>query len=424
MLRQRLLVLISCLSAGSPVAAQQTAAPTPVSVATFNLAWAGTLEDFQRHLEVCSSPRVDWCDTRARWAPGTTQATPEETARAQACQAATVEAAGGREASMGVAPCGAYGGSPPRGAGTAPPDLAALRRPEAYQGKLAGLQATVEALVEREKVRVIAFQEVRSEAAVRSVLGRLADRFEVCAAPHSGFQTLAFAWDRSLSGVKGVCTPHAPLAVLDPANDPAAFRRVRPGLALQLSVNGAPVTFMNVHLKAGCASVTQSNPRFPGRLLTDPVESCEVFNRQVPLLEDWIDAVASRSPRFVILGDFNRRIDDEQSLAIAKGQVRGDGSDPAGPNPAAADGRVGTRYLWPEIADGSPALFQLRLTAVESGCRGFVGLDHIVISASLHATLAQHGPAAVGARKVPVLRTAGQLIDTSDHCPQVGQLLL
>jgi endonuclease/exonuclease/phosphatase family metal-dependent hydrolase len=388
------------------------------------MAWAGTMDDYRKHLGVCSAPTVNWCSTQARWAPGTTQATPEEAARAQACQAAVVEAAGGRDASMLIAPCSAYRSSQPRTPGAPAVDLAALRKPESYAEKLAGLRATVQALIERDKVRVIAFQEVKSAEAAQEVLGPFADRFEVCAAQHNSFQTLVFAWDKSLSDVKGVCSTHAALAVLDPPTDPAAFRRVRPGLALQLSVNGAPVTFMNVHLKAACASVTSSNPRFPARLLTDPVEACEVFNRQVPLLEDWIETVAARSPRFVILGDFNRRIDEEQALALVKDQVRSDGSDPASPNPVGADGRVKTRYLWPEIADGSPGLFQLPLKARDAACKGFEGLDHIVVSASLHAVLEQRSPAEMGTRKAAVLGRAGQLMETSDHCPQIGRLLL
>lgn len=416
--------MIPLIVLASSAFAQKTAETLPVNVAAFNMAWAGTLDDFRRHLEVCSAPAVNWCETRARWAPGTTQAPPEEKARADACQAATMAAAGGRDASMMVAPCSAYRDSQPRLPGAPPVDRSAQRQPEAYLEKLAGLRATVESLIAREGVRVIAFQEVKSAEAVLAVLGPFADRFEVCAAQHTGFQSIAFAWDKSLTKRKGVCTTHSPLAVLDPPKDPAAFRRVRPGLALELSVNGAPVTFMNVHLKAGCASVTNSNPRFPGRLLTDMADACEVFNRQVPMLEDWIEAVAAKSPRLVILGDFNRRIDDEKALATSKGQVRADGSDPAGPHVLGADGRAQTRYLWPEIADGTPVLFQLPLKATDAACKGFEGLDHIVVSGPLHAALERHSPADIGARKAPVMGRAGQPIETSDHCPQIGRLQL
>ena len=429
MLRHLLPGLVSCIACIAPVrvASAQTPtgpAPFPVAVATFNMAWAGTMDDFKRHLEVCSAPSVNWCDTRARWAPGTTTALPEEAARAAACEAATAEAAGGRVASMDVAPCNAYRDNQPRAPGSPAPDLSALRKPEAYAEKLAGLRGTVESLIERDGVGVIAFQEVKSVATVQAVLGRFAARFEVCNAQHGGFQSLAFAWDRSLSSVKGVCATHSALAVLDPPNDAAAFRRVRPGLALQLSVNGALVTFMNVHLKASCASATDSNPRFPARLLTDPLAACEVFNRQVSLFEDWIDAVAAKSPRYVILGDFNRRIDEEQALAIAKDQVRKNGTDPASRNTVGADGKVQTKYLWPEIADGSRAIFQLPLKSTDPACKGFTGLDHIVVSGAVYAALERHAPAEIGTRKAPVLGRAGQRIASSDHCPQIGRLML
>ena len=427
MLRYCLFGLVTCIigvNPAGPAFAQTPAGPTPVNVSTFNMAWAGTLDDFKKHVEVCSAPSVNWCETRARWAPGTTKAPPEEVARAAACEVATMAAAGGREASMKIAPCNAYRDSQPRAPGSPPPDLSALRKPEAYAEKLAGLQGTVESLIERDGVRVIAFQEVNSVQAVKAVLGKFAARFDVCEAQHNAFQTLAFAWDRSLSNAKGVCTTHSALAILDPAKDPAAFRRVRPGLALELTVNGAPVTFMNVHLKATCASATNSNPRYPTRLLTDAVDACEVFNRQVPIFEDWIDAVAAKSPRYVILGDFNRRIDEEQALALAKDQVRTDGSDPASRNTVGADGRVKTKYLWPEIADGSRAIFQIPLKSKDPACTGFTGLDHIVVSGPVYAVLEARSPADIGTRKLPVMGRAGQLIETSDHCPQVAKLLL
>lgn len=424
MLRCCLLSLVACFLCAGAACAQTAAAPVAVKVAAFNMAWAGTLDDFKQHVQVCSAPQVNWCDTRARWVLGTTQASPEETARAQACQAATVAAAGGRDASKLIAPCNAYRDSQPRAPGAPAADPSALRKPEAYLEKLAGLRATVQALIEREAVRVIAFQEVKSAEAVRLVLGSHAERFDVCAAQHGGFQSLAFAWDKSLGDASGVCSTHTALAILDPPNDPQAFHRVRPGLALQLRVNGAPVTFMNLHLKAGCASATNANPRFPARLLTDAVDSCQVFNRQVPILEDWIEAVAAQSPRFVVLGDFNRRIDDELAMAIAKDQVRTDGTDPAGRQAPAADGRVPTKYLWPEIADGSPALFQLPLQATDAACKGFTGLDHMVVSGPVYAALDKRDPGAQGTRKAPVVARAGQALETSDHCPLIGRLLL
>lgn len=407
-----------------PALAQQHAAPVPVNVASFNIAWSGTMEDFKQHLAVCSAPKVNWCDTRARWAAGTTQATPEEAARAEACQLAVMEAAGGPQASNFVAPCNAYGGVSSRGPGGVPIDPTPMRNPEAYAEKLDGVRATIEFLIEREQVRVIAFQEVKSVAAVRAVLGRFNQRFEVCAAPHIAFQTVAFAWDSNLTSTAGICTANQALAVADPPNDPAAFRRVRPGLSLQLTVNKTPVTFMNIHLKAGCASATNSNPRFPARHISDAVEPCEVLNRQVPILESWIDTVAASSPRFVILGDWNRRIDEEAQMALHAAQVRTDSSNPAGHPPVDTKGRVTTKFLWPELVDGTRSLHLLPLKATDPSCKGWVGLDHIVISGPLRAALMETPQHDTGARKAPVLGRPGMPIEASDHCPQIGRLVL
>jgi len=143
-----------------------------------------------------------------------------------------------------------------------------------------------------------------------------------------------------------------------------------------------------------------------------------VFNRQVPILENWIEAVAAKSPRFVLMGDFNRRIDDELAMAPKKEDIRADGSDPASPNKVAANGKVTTRYLWQEISDGSPTMHQVPLSTSEGGCSGFQGLDHIVISDALKSINA----GVIPSRKIGVASAPNQKIETSDHCPRVAQI--
>ena len=411
-----LVALSACVQTGAPVVPVSSSGPLTTGIASFNMGWAGTPVEFARYLSVCSAPAVNYCDTRPRIERGATAATDAEKARAAKCQADTMAAAGGRDASMMVPPCNAY--RPPRPAPGGPRvDLAVSRVPSAYQEKMEQLAATVDRIISNEGVRVIAFQEVSGAEVVKLVLGRHADTFEVCAAKHNAFQTLAFAWDRTLTTRPGVCETESRLAVLDGANDPQAFRRVRPGLALALTVNGEPVTFLNVHLKSGCASVTNEDARFPGRLLDNPAEACDVLNRQVAPLEEWIESVAKKSPRFVWMGDFNRRIDDEEKLAIARDGVRADGSDPAAPHKP-HNGKVPTRYLWPELNDGSPSLYQVPLSTKEGGCTGFIGLDHIVISEALKRS----NPGVVFSNKVGVAEKPGQRIETSDHCPRVARL--
>ena len=390
--------------------------PTTVAIASFNIAWAGTLDDFKHRLDVCGAPAVNWCDTRAWIVRGATAPTAEEQARATQCEAATIAAAGGRGKSMMVAPCNAYRGPPPK-PGEVRIDPAEFRKLDAYALKLTGLRATVERIIERERVAVIAFQEVKSKAVIESILGKFASRFDICVAAHSAFQTIAFAWDKSVTSRPGSCSTNDALAILDPPNDAKAFRRVRPGLSLELTINGAPVSLLNVHLKAGCANIVTTE-RYPARLLTDAYGACEVLNRQVPLLEAWLDGVHARTPRLVWLGDFNRRIDEEAAAGIAKNQVRGDGTDPAGPNKVDENGKVTTRYLWQELSDGAPTLHQVPLSTTEGGCSGFQGLDHVVISDALKAI----NPGIIQAHKVVVENAPGQKIETSDHCPRIVKL--
>jgi endonuclease/exonuclease/phosphatase family metal-dependent hydrolase len=391
------LLVIPAVHAAEPVVPPSP--PVQIGVASFNLAWAGSQQDFDRHAAVCNA--VSWCDTRPKRGPGGMR--PDEAAvkAAAQCVADTERLAGGPAQMAMMAPCNAYLG---RNAGAPPTSLD-------YAAKLAGLQATIDKLIETQGVRVLAFQEVRSAEVVKTLLGRYADRFSVCDAPHEGFQTVAFAWDRSLSKEEGRCSVNRELAVSDDPSDPKA-RKVRPGLALELQLPGRRVSFLNVHLKSGCANIVPT-PIYQARLLDDPAPACVVLNRQVAPLERWLDSVGKQSPEYVLLGDFNRRIDEEAAAAIPPEKVRLDGSNPAGVPPTDATGKVASRYLWQELADAGRPLMQVPLQA-ESSCRGFTGLDHIVLSGPLAA---RQAPGLVS-RKTAVLQSPAQRIEPSDHCPR------
>jgi hypothetical protein len=385
---------------------------SPIGIAVFNMAWAGTVDDFKRHAEICSAPEVNWCSNRAKISRGALHPAPEEAVRSRKCQEAFEEAAGGADAAMMIAPCTAYGIRRTR----KPPETGEMI--ENYHLKLDGLRATVEDLIRNKKIRVIAFQEIKSKEVIEQVLGKFAGQFDICVAPHTTFQTVAFAWDKAISMGASGCTTNAELALAEnPANK--FMHRVRPGLSLELVISGSPVTFMNVHLKSGCATL-RTGSGFPGHKLTDSEPACAVLNRQIPVLEDWIERIARQSPRFVLLGDFNRRIDEEARAQIARREVREDGSDPAGLNPRDELGNVKSDYLWQEIADGKPSMYQVRLTSMESGCTGFKGLDHIVISGPVRQSQA----GAPSSSKMALVKKEGQRIATSDHCPRITILEL
>jgi endonuclease/exonuclease/phosphatase family metal-dependent hydrolase len=119
------------------------------------------------------------------------------------------------------------------------------------------------------------------------------------------------------------------------------------------------IRLLAVHLKSACN-------RDP---LTSDSPACQTLQRQVPVLEAWIDARAREGKPFVVLGDFNRRFDKEAATA----------RDPAGRIVA----------MWPELDDGDPAEADLVDPDVEpptESCRRQdpvrAAIDHILLSAT------------------------------------------
>ncbi|MGH8243452.1 MAG: hypothetical protein ACRETY_08905, partial [Steroidobacteraceae bacterium] len=95
-----------------------------------------------------------------------------------------------------------------------------------------------------------------------------------------------------------------------------------------------------VHLKASCN-------RDP---LTSERPDCRTLQRQVPVLEDWIDRRARTGEAFGIVGDFNRRFDRERE--------------------SARDANGAIAAMWPEIDDGEPAGADLVNPGADHGAVG------------------------------------------------------
>jgi hypothetical protein len=100
-------------------------------------------------------------------------------------------------------------------------------------------------------------------------------------------------------------------------------RPVRWGTEILVEKDGQLLRLLSVHLKSGCHDGSLENP-------TDP--DCVTLAAQREPLEAWIDKAAQELVPFVMLGDFNRRID------------RFDQDD----------------HLWREIDDGVPPGLDLR----------------------------------------------------------------
>jgi endonuclease/exonuclease/phosphatase family metal-dependent hydrolase len=105
-----------------------------------------------------------------------------------------------------------------------------------------------------------------------------------------------------------------------PGNDVrwGADLTIEPGTAREFRL-------LAVHLKASCSRDS----------LTAARDDCRILQRQVPVLEEWIDRRARAHEAFGVAGDFNRRFDRERATA----------RDAAGAVVA----------MWPELDDGDPA---------------------------------------------------------------------
>ncbi len=65
--------------------------------------------------------------------------------------------------------------------------------------------------------------------------------------------------------------------------------------------DGPPLELMSVHLKSGCAWGTLDGEVRRGQ--------CQVLRRQRGILEEWMDAQAAADKPFIVIGDFNRQLD-------------------------------------------------------------------------------------------------------------------
>jgi endonuclease/exonuclease/phosphatase family metal-dependent hydrolase len=137
---------------------------------------------------------------------------------------------------------------------------------------------------------ILAVQEVDGEAALSRVVDTDVYDVHVDDRPKgtlNGQQNTGFAFKRGLTVVR-----QADFQALDVQGD----GRLRYGARIDVTHNGQTIQLLSVHLKSGC---------FENRTRSS---DCPLLLAQVPVLEGWIDE-AARGPRaFIVLGDFNRRL--------------------------------------------------------------------------------------------------------------------
>ncbi|CAN5212960.1 endonuclease/exonuclease/phosphatase family protein [soil metagenome] len=230
---------------------------------------------------------------------------------------------------------------------------------------------------ERLNADVIAFEEVESVGAAARVFDPAKYDLIIEARPAGDHFPCQGQGDRKLTRQavgfairKGLIFDRAPdvtdLQVGDPNLRSGVDITVRP-------IGRAPLRVLAVHLKSGCFDGLNG-------------KACETLEKQFPVLEQWIDARAVEPIRFIVLGDFNRRL-------------------------ARADD-----VLWADLDDGQPANADLSLaegtTTPKCDPRFNEFIDHILLDARATRDLA-------GFQEQTYAAVDGH---PSDHCPVVALL--
>lgn len=86
---------------------------------------------------------------------------------------------------------------------------------------------------------------------------------------------------------------------------PGAPFPLRSGADITLDVSGAKLRLLAVHLKSGCSQAPLAGS---GRV-------CDTLRSQIAPLQGWIAQRREEAAPFVVLGDFNRRMDTQEELS-------------------------------------------------------------------------------------------------------------
>lgn len=251
---------------------------------------------------------------------------------------------------------------------------------------------------------IVALEEVRDEAGVRRVFP--ADEYDLyltranpefqpgpCGAgifrlrdgrpnpdPRIQEQRVGLAIRRSALGLDHVqVRERSEFAVLH--GEGASARPVRAALELTATMGGRPIALLAVHLKSSCHEDT---PDAPGR---NNSADCVTLFRQAPLLAAWIREQEVAGRAYVVLGDFNRRI------------------EPA---------NAATQAFWDlvarEVGPGFDPFMPTAGLSQQHACRPQMDsyIDHFVIGASAERLYAPGSFSALAVRQ-----------EFSDHCPIV-----
>ena len=91
--------------------------------------------------------------------------------------------------------------------------------------------------------------------------------------------------------------------------EPDAIHKLRDGLDVTLTLpGGQKLRILVIHLKTGCQT---------DAIATSPRPQCVLLARQIPVLAAWVAARRREAAAFLVMGDFNRVLDEPEELGAA-----------------------------------------------------------------------------------------------------------
>ena len=149
---------------------------------------------------------------------------------------------------------------------------------------------------------VVAVEEVDGPEAAAEIF--TPDRYELFFTRDKVVQRVGFAVRRGLA-----VQQNPDLVGLDVLR--GARFSLRSGADITIDVDGSRLRLLGVHLKSGCQQAA----------LAGSGRTCETLRRQVAPLQGWIAQRREEGVPFVVLGDFNRRMDGADELQAALEQA-------------------------------------------------------------------------------------------------------
>jgi predicted secreted acid phosphatase/endonuclease/exonuclease/phosphatase family metal-dependent hydrolase len=159
----------------------------------------------------------------------------------------------------------------------------------------------MKAYVDRLDVDIFALQEVASKQAIQQIFG--ADKWHIIVSERTPSRTYTCRGSDNLSTQQKVAfavRQHIPILASKNYTDLAIDREgLRYGLSVTLTTPKGETEILNLHLKSGC---------FVDNYSRADSEACQVFAKQAPILDAWVEAKERNQQPYIMLGDFNHRL--------------------------------------------------------------------------------------------------------------------